>query len=300
MKIGEPFNPYKLFHGAYIPNWLLKRPEVSHGAKLCYGRLIQYSGKHGQCFPSQGLLAEELGVLEQQARRYVKELKDLGLLRIIQHGLQKPNGYLFLCHDWMSAKVDQSYMTGQDDSDLSNLIGGPVKNDSRTDGPNILLIESEEYNHSECSNLKKEKEKKSTELYSLYPRKVGRAGALKAIGRALGKVPFLELKAKVQAFAAAWVGATKDDFQYCPYPQTWFNDERYLEDPKEWERRKRNGNGAPIHKQIEALESLIAGHRCNPRYVNYAPTPELQVEYKQAKAKLAELQKQQSQAILAS
>lgn len=304
MKIGEPFNPWKLFQGAFIPNWLLMRPDVSPGAKLCYARLMQYAGRNGECFPRQDVLADELGVHKRQVQRYVVELTEAKLIQVMQPGLQKPNTYLFLCHAWMSAKADSDApplttleapnLATQETAELSGVGGVPI----------ILLRESVQENHSECSNLKKEKEKKSTELYSLYPRKVGRAGALKAIGRALGKVPFLELKAKVQAFAAAWVGANRDEFQYCPHPQTWFNDERYLEDPKEWERRKRNGKGeVPIHKQIEAMEESLSKNRCNHNSTYYDParqTPEQLAEYKQIKGKLAELRKQQSQAILAS
>lgn len=306
MEIGKPFNPYRLFQGAYVPNWLLMRPEVSAGAKLCYGRLMQYAGKSGACFPRQGLLAEELGVQERQARRYVHELESFKLVQSVQTGVQKANTYLFLRHPWMSAEVDRTYMTGQENCDRSDMTG---VNRSDMTGvpppPNVLLIESVQYNHvHNGSSQKKDKEKKALELYALYPRKVGRAGALVAIGRALAKVAFDELKTKTTAFAAIWVGASRDDMAYCPHPKTWFSQERYLDDPAEWHRPSRRRESAgPVYKQIEAVEELILGHRCNPNsrlYEERPATPEMVAEYKKLKTKLADLRKQQSEAILAS
>jgi len=55
-------NPYRLFVGAFIPNWLLLRPDVSAQAKLLYARLAQYAGEHGYAWPMQPTLAEAVGL----------------------------------------------------------------------------------------------------------------------------------------------------------------------------------------------------------------------------------------------
>ncbi len=96
-------NPWKLFVGAFIPNWLLERTEVSQGAKLCYARLAQFAGKDGHCFPKQETLATELGVGERMARDYIRELVEFGLIETEQHGLGTSNSYHFLHHPWMQA-----------------------------------------------------------------------------------------------------------------------------------------------------------------------------------------------------
>ena len=38
-------NPYKLFQGGFIPNWLMERKseEINPNAKLVYSRLLQYA-----------------------------------------------------------------------------------------------------------------------------------------------------------------------------------------------------------------------------------------------------------------
>ncbi len=105
--IRKYINPYKLFVGSFIPNWLLKRSEVSQGAKLCYARLAQYAGQDGECFPSQPTLAAEIGAGERQVRRYISELEEQGLIETIHAGLNKPNRYRFLWHLWMEMKDEK-------------------------------------------------------------------------------------------------------------------------------------------------------------------------------------------------
>lgn len=71
---------------------------------------------------------------------------------------------------------------------------------------------------AECANL----------IYAAYPRKVGRPAALKAICRALEKIPFDDLLKAVEAYAADQAGK---DAQYIPHPTTWFNQERWADVP---------------------------------------------------------------------
>lgn len=121
----EFFNPYKLFVGSFIPNWLLHRKEISQGAKLCYARLCQYAGKDGIAWPAQKTLAEELGCSEREVQRYLKQLIESGLIASEQRGLGKPNIYRFRHHAWIIAKVpdiavpDTTDMSPQDTTDMS-------------------------------------------------------------------------------------------------------------------------------------------------------------------------------------
>lgn len=94
------YNPYRLFVGAFVPNWLMERPEISPGAKLCFARLCQYAGRDGRAYPSYETLAASLGVGRRQAIRYAQELERMELIQIVK----KPgsaNHFRFLKHDWM-------------------------------------------------------------------------------------------------------------------------------------------------------------------------------------------------------
>ena len=99
-------NPYKLFVGSHIPNWLLKQTKVSPGAKLCYARLAQFAGEDGDCFPAQATLGTEIGVCARQIRRYIRELEEQGLIDSVQIGLNQSNQYHFLWHPWMEDKKE--------------------------------------------------------------------------------------------------------------------------------------------------------------------------------------------------
>ncbi|MGD0884352.1 MAG: helix-turn-helix domain-containing protein [Thermodesulfovibrionales bacterium] len=129
-------NPYNLFVGSFLPNWLLKHEEISPGAKLCYARLAQFAGRDGECFPAQTTLAAEIGTGERQIRRYLSELEDQGLIDIVQVGLNQPNHYRFLWHPWMDEdngakkeppgkgergkdRPDRTYMSTPDQTNLT-------------------------------------------------------------------------------------------------------------------------------------------------------------------------------------
>lgn len=95
---GQPYNPYRIFYGAYVPEALVAYQGVSAGAKLCFARLCRYAGDRGHCWPSQELLALELGVCPRQVRRYLKELEREGFIHVTRVGLQRANDYTFRWH----------------------------------------------------------------------------------------------------------------------------------------------------------------------------------------------------------
>lgn len=68
-------------------------------------------------------------------------------------------------------------------------------------------------------------------LYEIYPKKVGKPDAIKAIRKALREFDFAMLLEKTKAYAAARVG---QDAQYTPYPSTWFNRHRFNDEPSTW------------------------------------------------------------------
>lgn len=93
---GERFNPYRMFVGAMTPNWLMRIPGLSPGAKLCYARMAQFAGKDGRVYATEETLGKELGVSERQAARYIKELKGAGLIAVTRLRFGGPNHYSFI------------------------------------------------------------------------------------------------------------------------------------------------------------------------------------------------------------
>ena len=137
------YNPYQVFHGAFTPNWLMRRKEVSPGAKLCLVRLYQYCGENGRCYPKLETLAEELGVTKRTVCRYLDELETHGLIERVRRMRGKQGGYksteyLFPNHQWVEFKFDPNRdvtdtaqrdvtdMTQRDVTDMTHEVGSKV------------------------------------------------------------------------------------------------------------------------------------------------------------------------------
>lgn len=85
-------------------------------------------------------------------------------------------------------------------------------------------------------------------IYLIYPLKVGKKAAIKAIIKALkeSKLTEMEMQAKVKAYRDATRQWPADERRFIPHPATWFNQGRYADDPESWQRdsvdSKPNGN----------------------------------------------------------
>ncbi len=76
-----------------VPNILLKRVDLSHGAKIAYAMLLSYAWGKDRCFPGQDVLARDMGVERKAVIRYLKELKDKGIVTVQRRGMGKTNVY---------------------------------------------------------------------------------------------------------------------------------------------------------------------------------------------------------------
>ena len=71
------------------------------------------------------------------------------------------------------------------------------------------------------------------EIYEAYPYKVGKPAALRAILKAMKTTPPERLLEITRAFSERKNG----DVAFVAHPATWFNQERYNDDPSTWERQ---------------------------------------------------------------
>lgn len=97
-------NPWNTFFGSMVPNWLMERDleEISFGAKICYGRLVQFGGRTGIAFPKMQTLGNEIGCSGRQAQRFVQTLVELKLIHVVDRRAKgQPYQITFLEHEWM-------------------------------------------------------------------------------------------------------------------------------------------------------------------------------------------------------
>ncbi|MEE9458240.1 MAG: conserved phage C-terminal domain-containing protein [Candidatus Bathyarchaeia archaeon] len=145
------YNPYRLFHGSFIPNWLGVRTELSAAAKFCFARLCQYAGEDGKCFPKVETLALALGMKKRMTQRYLRELEKFKLIKVIAQGHSLPNRYIFIWHEWISQQNQMvSDMTPPPMSDMTS----PYK-ETHSNNINILLKSENEEEKSKAKEIKK-------------------------------------------------------------------------------------------------------------------------------------------------
>lgn len=93
------------------------------------------------------------------------------------------------------------------------------------------------------------------QVYALFPKKVGREDALRAITAALKKHDLPYLLDKTNQFrecVESWPSSYRyfqDGGDRCPHCASWFNAGRYSDDPREW-RRHGARTAAPNNKII--------------------------------------------------
>lgn len=99
-------------------------------------------------------------------------------------------------------------------------------------------------------------ERQAELIYAEYPRKVAKKPAIKAIVQAAKAHGHEFLIERTKAYAIAVDGA---DHEFLPHPATWFNQERFKDDPKEWVRSQKsqpslfpNGSTTQTHAEQRA------------------------------------------------
>jgi len=119
LRPGEPFNPFRMFTGLFIPEALARCPWISAGAKLAWGRLARYAGEDGRCYPSVRTLGAEIGVGERQTQKYLAELEKSGLIRrrsCFAGRSQTSNTFEFLWHQMLEEGVNDRSGEGVNNS----------------------------------------------------------------------------------------------------------------------------------------------------------------------------------------
>jgi hypothetical protein len=110
-------------------------------------------------------------------------------------------------------------------------------------------------------------------IYQAYPRHIGKRIALKAIEKAVQRVSMLHtlldgkvlqwdaesarryLWKKAKEYALSPAGQKPSDLaqDFRPHPSTWFNQDRFYDDPAEWQKPNGSRNG---NHQTNAAEGI--------------------------------------------
>lgn len=218
MKSGDCYNPYMVFQGCIIPNCLLKRKDLTLSAKICFGRLAQYAGDDGYCYPSLKQLSEELAVSETTVENAIKDLISAGLIiKETPTGVQKlmhfRNIYKFT---WSESFLEQP----------KTIV--PIPQNLGCEYPNGWGIKKENHNNNKNSFVEKPKNEDFENFWKNYPRKDGKAQALKAwnkAGKSLPEISFI--LQKIDEMLSQYRIKHPSGTQFIPMASTWINNKRW-------------------------------------------------------------------------
>lgn len=89
----ETLDPVSAGGFTQVPNFILKAPNLSLGAKIVYAMFLSYAWHNDQCFPGQERLAADMGMSRSRVTEFVTELEKSGLVAIQRRGQGKTNIY---------------------------------------------------------------------------------------------------------------------------------------------------------------------------------------------------------------
>jgi Helix-turn-helix domain len=81
-----------------IPNWIMVQVHISRDAKLLYGLLQYHAWQSDHCFPGYAILMREMQCSRDALAKYIRELKESGLIEVERRGLGLSNIYKIV--DW--------------------------------------------------------------------------------------------------------------------------------------------------------------------------------------------------------
>lgn len=89
----DTLDPTTRFGFTQVPNFILRDPNLSMGAKLTYAMFLSYAWHNELCFPGQERLAVDMGMSVPSVSKFIAELADHSLVTVQRRGLGKTNLY---------------------------------------------------------------------------------------------------------------------------------------------------------------------------------------------------------------
>lgn len=112
--------------------------------------------------------------------------------------------------------------------------------------------------------LAKKNEIDAEAIYQAYPKKVGRADAVKAIMKALRGVEFDALMEATKSYSEAVSRWTDEDKVYIPHPATWFNQRRWDDDRSTWTKDRGSKAKIPTFDEWISEANQLVKNRVKP------------------------------------
>lgn len=227
-----------------IVKTVLAHPGIGPVAKLVMLSIIDHLGRNEWAYPGLGRLARNTCSGRRSVVRAIAQLERFGLLEV-QHGQRSTKGQKSERNRY---RPTSAFLTLVENADQG-------QNGATTRATKTLALGPKWHSNSPIGTSKEElthsvesgtsfdssawKAKDIKRIVDAYPRKVGATKASAATRAALSEIakrgienPVKWLTERVSRFAKSAAG---DKGRFTPYLATWMADQRYDDDPAEWD-----------------------------------------------------------------
>jgi hypothetical protein len=182
---------------------------------------------------TDGRLGCGLTVVDRMARHdgFAAAMESVGWLAVDDRGVYLPG---FEKHNGKTAKARAQNAKRMADARKSHTPRTEVAQKTHNSAPREEKRREEKTKDPKTNTPPAAAERVTAEdVYSAYPRKVGKSDAVRAIESAMRIIDAPTLLAKVREYATSpLVGSSPPRF--IPHPATWFRQGRWADDPVEW------------------------------------------------------------------
>lgn len=203
----------------------------SHTEKLVLLALADHSDIDGYCWPSIKYLADKCSLSSRAVIDQLNSLEKDGVISRVEKG----NSSKSTRYRLNFGPNNEEFYGGSEQGSLVNGVQGGSEQGS-LGVVNGVHLGSEQRSHQPSVNrhIEPSMNREVIEIYEAYPLKVGKPDALKAIGKAIKKHGSEYVLGRTKLYAASRVG---QDPKFTPHPSTFYNQERYNDDPETWKAR---------------------------------------------------------------
>ena len=237
-------------HTLQVLRRALADPQLSTPQKLVVAVAVaSANGKSAECFPAYSRLQEQLGVGRSTISSALRVAEGVYLERA---GVGR-NGATRYRVITTNGTENASQSLGPDRGPQSRSGTHPVPSVDLASPPAGHIrtgLSSVNSNESKKRSKHRRFDDVAIEsIYDAYPRKVAKRNAIKSISLSLTRIskrgepnPVEWLLNRVRKYAQSRAG---EDSKFTPHPATWFNQERYEDEPTEWHH---NGSRARVRE----------------------------------------------------
>jgi hypothetical protein len=219
-----------------------------HTNKIVFLALADNANDERQCWPSIATIARKCDLTQDGVRKVIRRLVDSGLVAVNPPGKHTANTYELFPGQLTPpirgiAPPIQGIVTPY--TPYSQTVSEPSSNHNNHASREVFHLRPLKGSEDDIQS-------QSLAIYEAYPKHIAKPPALKAISKALKSKSFDELMKLTRKFAALWPKGS--DKTYCPHPSTWFNQERYNDDPAEW---AHGGKGKNVYEEDKPYKAGV-------------------------------------------